>query len=92
MANRNKLGKIINHRKQLRENKAAEAARRERVRAYEAAKRRQRRPDMLRVVFQVIKTGSFVEKTFYSEYLCRKFVNKLRHSKCCRLVTYPNFR
>ena len=39
MANRNKLGKIINHRKQLRENKAAEAARRERVRAYEAAKR-----------------------------------------------------
>lgn len=47
---------------------------------------------MLRVVFQVIKTGSFVEKTFDSEYLCRKFVNKLRHSTRCRLVTYPNFR
>ena len=39
MANRSKLRKIINHRKQLRENKAADAARRERVRAYEAAKR-----------------------------------------------------
>lgn len=47
---------------------------------------------MLRVVFQVVKTGSFVEKTFDSEYLCRKFVNKLRHSTRCRLVTYPNFR
>ena len=47
---------------------------------------------MLRVVFQVIKTGSYVEKYFDSEFLCRKFVNKLRHSNRCRLVTYPNFR
>ena len=47
---------------------------------------------MLRVVFQVISTGSFVEKSFDSEYFCRRFVNKLRHSNRCRLVTYPNFR
>lgn len=47
---------------------------------------------MLRVVFQVVATGNFVEKFFDSEYLCRKFVNKLRHSTRCRLVTYPNFR
>ena len=47
---------------------------------------------MLRVVFQVIATGSYVEKTFSSEYFCRKFVNKLRHSNRCRLVTYPNFK
>lgn len=46
---------------------------------------------MFRVVFQVIATGAYVEKTFDSEYFCRKFVNKLRHSNRCRLVTYPNF-
>lgn len=46
---------------------------------------------MLRVVFQVISTGRFVEKLFDSEYQCRKFVNKLRYSKRCRLVSYPNF-
>lgn len=47
---------------------------------------------MLRVVFQVIQTGDFVEKFFDSEYMCRKFVNKLRHSNRCRLVTYPIFK
>jgi len=47
---------------------------------------------MFRVVFQVIATGSFVEKLFDSEYFARKFVNKLRHSNRCRLVTYPNFK
>jgi len=47
---------------------------------------------MLRVVFQVISTGSFVEKFFDSEYHCRCFVNKIRHSSRCRLVTYPNFK
>lgn len=45
----------------------------------------------LRVVFQVIETGVFVEKFFESEYFCRKFVNKLRHSNKCRLVSYPLF-
>lgn len=38
MANRSKYHKIKNHIKQLRENKAEAAARRERIRAYEAAK------------------------------------------------------
>ena len=46
---------------------------------------------MLRVVFLVIESGARVEKVFDSEYLCRKFVNKLRHSKRCKLISYPSF-
>ncbi len=46
---------------------------------------------MLRVVFLVNETGAIVEKGFDSVYLCRKFVNKLRHSKRCRLISYPVF-
>ena len=46
---------------------------------------------MLRVVFQVIESGNFVEKYFDSEYLCRQFVNKCRYSRRVRLVSYPNF-
>lgn len=42
------------------------------------------------VVF-INERGNRVEKTFDSEYLCRKFVNKLKHSKRCVLVSYPNF-
>lgn len=45
----------------------------------------------LRVVFQIVETGARVERFFDSEYLCRKFVNKLRHSKRCRLISYPLF-
>lgn len=35
--------------------------------------------------------GERVRKEFDSEFLCRKFVNKLRHSKTCQLVSYPLF-
>ena len=42
------------------------------------------------VVF-INERGARVEKTFDSAYLCRKFVNKLKHSKRCVLVSYPNF-
>ena len=42
------------------------------------------------VVF-INERGNRVEKTFDSAYLCRKFVIKLKHSKRCVLVSYPNF-
>lgn len=42
------------------------------------------------VVF-INERGNRVEKRFDSPYLCRKFVNKLKHSKRCVLVSYPNF-
>lgn len=44
----------------------------------------------LKVVF-LNEKGARVEKEFDSEYFCRKFVNKLRHSKRCRLVSFPLF-
>lgn len=44
----------------------------------------------LKVVF-LNEKGARVEKEFDSEYLCRKFVNKLRHSKHCQLVSFPLF-
>lgn len=31
-----------------------------------------------------------VEKKFDSLYLCWKFVNKLKFSKTCKLVSYPS--
>lgn len=40
------------------------------------------------VVF-INERGDRVEKTFTSAYLCRQFVNKLKHSKKCTLVSYP---
>lgn len=46
----------------------------------------------LTVRFIVVKTGDIVDKQFDSYYRCRQFVNKLRHSSKCRLVSYPNFR
>lgn len=46
---------------------------------------------MLRVVFLVKETGAIVERVFDSEYFCRRFVNKLRHSKRCRLISCPLF-
>lgn len=45
----------------------------------------------LNVRFVVVATGAVVDKHFDSYYLCRKFVNKLKHSSKCRLVSYPNF-
>lgn len=46
----------------------------------------------LTVRFIVVATGAVVNKHFDSYYRCRNFVNKLRHSSKCRLVSYPNFR
>ena len=36
--------------------------------------------------------GNHVTKHFDSEFLCRKFVNRLKHSKKCVLVSYPIFK
>ena len=36
--------------------------------------------------------GTRVEKVFDSEFQCRKFVNKLKRSKRCTLVSYPLFK
>lgn len=44
----------------------------------------------LTVVF-LNERGERCVKEFDSEYLCRKFVNKLRFSKRCRLISYPSF-
>lgn len=44
-----------------------------------------------KVKFIVLESGAEVTKGFDSPYLARKFVNKLRHSKKCRLVSYPYF-
>lgn len=45
-------------------------------------------PGFYRVVFFSEK-GEKLCKGFDSPYLCRKFVNKLRHSRRCTLVSYP---
>lgn len=44
------------------------------------------------VTFIVKETGATLTKGFDSEYLAYKFVNKLRHSKRCILVSYPLFK
>lgn len=46
---------------------------------------------MLEVIFLVVKSGERVSRVFTSEYECRIFVNKLRHSKKCQLISYPLF-
>lgn len=43
---------------------------------------------MYRVTF-LNERAHRVEKFFDSLFLCRKFVNKLRHSKTCKLISYP---
>lgn len=45
----------------------------------------------LTVKFLVIETGAVVEKLFESYMECRKFVNKLKRSKKCSLISYPSF-
>lgn len=44
------------------------------------------------VTFIIKDTGVKLTKSFDSEYLAYKFVNKLRHSKRCILVAYPMFK
>lgn len=42
-----------------------------------------------RVIYIVNATGVKLARDFDSPYLANKFVNKLRHSKRCTLVSYP---
>lgn len=43
------------------------------------------------VTFLVNTTGEKVVKSFNSEYNARNFVNKLKHSRKCTLISYPLF-
>ena len=47
---------------------------------------------MYEVIYLVLESNTEVTKSFDSEYQARKFVNKLKHSKKCRLLSYPYFR
>lgn len=47
---------------------------------------------MYEVSFIVLESNTEITKTFYSEYLAKKFVNKLKHSKKCKLISYPYFK
>lgn len=42
------------------------------------------------VKFLVLESGATVSKQFDSYYRCRNFINKVRHSKKLRLLSYPN--
>lgn len=43
----------------------------------------------LKVTFIVNESGLRVTKEFDSEWMCRKFLNKVKHSKRVVLVSYP---
>ncbi len=43
------------------------------------------------VVFIANNSGRKLVRQFDSPYTARKFVNKLKHSKRCTLVSYPDF-
>lgn len=43
------------------------------------------------VTYIVNATGAKLKRSFESEYMARKFVNKLRHSRKCTLVSCPLF-
>jgi len=44
-----------------------------------------------KVKFMVNETGVLLTRGFDSPYFAEKFVNKLKHSKKCTLVSYPIF-
>ena len=44
---------------------------------------------MFEVVYRIIKNGVVIRKRYDSPFLCRKLVNKLKHSKTCQLISYP---
>ena len=44
-----------------------------------------------KVEYIVNESGVRVTKGFNSPFLCKKFLNKLKHSKKCKLVSYPVF-
>ena len=43
------------------------------------------------VTYMVKETGVVLTKVFHSEYLARKFVNRVVHGKRCVLVSCPLF-
>ena len=45
----------------------------------------------LTVTYIERKSGTRVNKTFDSDFRCRAFVRKLKHSNECLLVAYPLF-
>lgn len=45
----------------------------------------------LTVTYIVKESGTRVNKTFDSDFRCRAFIRKLKHSKKCLLVAYPLF-
>lgn len=45
----------------------------------------------LTVRFLVLETNTIVDKPFTNFIECKKFVNKMKRSKKCRLISYPNF-
>lgn len=45
----------------------------------------------MKVTYIINESKTRVTKTFESAYLCRQFVNKLKRSKKCTLVSYPLF-
>lgn len=45
----------------------------------------------MNVVFIINSTKEKIVRAFDSPYKCRQFVNKLKHSKKCTLVSYPIF-
>ena len=48
-------------------------------------------PFYYNVRYIIAKTGSKLVKSFESKYEARKFVNKMKHSKNCVLLSYPLF-
>lgn len=49
-------------------------------------------PYYYNVRFIIKATGVKLTKSFESPYNARQFVNKLKHSKHCVLLSYPNFK
>lgn len=49
-------------------------------------------PFYYNVCFIIKETGAKLVKSFESEHMAYQFVNKLRHSKRCALVSYPLFK
>lgn len=47
---------------------------------------------MYTVRFLIVESGIVVDKDFESYIKCRNFVNKLRFSKKCRLISCPLFK
>lgn len=45
----------------------------------------------LTVRFLVVETGAVVNKHFDSYFQCRNFVNKMKRSRQCKLLSYPTF-